>query len=242
MAQWFLSLFLVSATGFSGRVGVTPNRGFSELLLGPLLAICLSCATPTPFPLENLEEGMTSEIVRENFGEPEAMEADSKNPNKSCWSYAEEQNMVLLDFEEDELVRWSVYEPLVIPGTWTYTYGPTSPYPSSPPSHGYTLKFEGGGVFDFPDPPTCESVREQTGRLAGLKVGDTGYVGPDRASLWSDPTISRARRARLNRGQRLKILDKQLAAPVFTWWCHVEEDYGAEGWILCEFLAASEPP
>jgi hypothetical protein len=41
------------------------------VLLIPCLLICLVCATP--FPIENLEEGMTTETVRERFGAPEAM-------------------------------------------------------------------------------------------------------------------------------------------------------------------------
>ncbi len=41
------------------------------VLLAPCLLICLACATP--FPFEKLEKGMTTEAVRQEFGEPEAI-------------------------------------------------------------------------------------------------------------------------------------------------------------------------
>ena len=41
-----------------------------SFLLLPCLLICLACATP--FPIESLEEGMTAEAVRAEFGEPES--------------------------------------------------------------------------------------------------------------------------------------------------------------------------
>ena len=46
-----------------------------RLLLAPSLLICLACATP--FPFENLEEGIPAETAREEFGEPEAIENGS---------------------------------------------------------------------------------------------------------------------------------------------------------------------
>jgi hypothetical protein len=39
------------------------------VLLVLSLVICLACATP--FPVDSLEEGMTTETVRAEFGEPE---------------------------------------------------------------------------------------------------------------------------------------------------------------------------
>ena len=42
-----------------------------SFLLVPCLLVCLACVTP--FPIENLEEGMTKETVREAYGEPEAI-------------------------------------------------------------------------------------------------------------------------------------------------------------------------
>ena len=51
----------------SRLVGSAPR----SLLLPPSLAICLACATP--FPIDDLEEGMTTETARENFGAPEAI-------------------------------------------------------------------------------------------------------------------------------------------------------------------------
>jgi hypothetical protein len=58
------------------------------VLLAPCLLICVACATP--FPIENLEEGMTTETVRENFGEPEAIETEPGVP-RSDWTYVHEE-------------------------------------------------------------------------------------------------------------------------------------------------------
>ena len=41
------------------------NSVTRTVLLIPCLLICLACATP--FPIEDLEEGMTDETVRESF-------------------------------------------------------------------------------------------------------------------------------------------------------------------------------
>ena len=57
------------------------------VLLFPCQLICFACATP--FPVENLEEGMTQETVREKFGEPE--ETESAQPGKSSWIYTNEE-------------------------------------------------------------------------------------------------------------------------------------------------------
>jgi hypothetical protein len=228
------------------------GRVFKALLPGSLLMFSLACATP--FALESLEEGMASEAVRENVGEPEAVESDPKEMT-ACWSYVHESQeilgtrtkLVLLDFEEDRLVRWDVYEPVEfrVPlqptqqptlgeAEWTHGTGACPPFCSRPKLGSSSV------VVPFPDPPTCESVRAQTGRPDGLKVGDTRYVGPKRVSLWSEPTNSRARTAYLDGGRRLKIIDKQRGL-YLTWWCRVEDDGGGEGWLLCKYLTASEP-
>ena len=54
------------------------------------LAICLACAVATPFPFENLKEGMTDETVRERFGEPEAIEIKLGSA-ESIWTYVHEE-------------------------------------------------------------------------------------------------------------------------------------------------------
>ena len=60
------------------------------VILIPCLLVCLACATP--FPVENLEEGVTDETVREKFGAPEAMWTKPGGADSS-WSYVhEEQN------------------------------------------------------------------------------------------------------------------------------------------------------
>ena len=57
-------------------------------LLLPCLLISLACATP--FPIENLAEGMTMETVREKFGKPRAAEA-TPGGEVSCWTYWHEE-------------------------------------------------------------------------------------------------------------------------------------------------------
>ena len=59
-----------------------------SILFAPCLLICLACATP--FPIENLEEGMTTETVRENFGTPEAIETEPGGV-ESSWTYIHEE-------------------------------------------------------------------------------------------------------------------------------------------------------
>ena len=59
-----------------------------SILLAPCLLICLSCATP--FPFEKLEEGLTAESVRAEFGAPRATETTS-GAGKSCWTYMHEE-------------------------------------------------------------------------------------------------------------------------------------------------------
>ena len=61
-----------------------------SFLLVPCLLIGLGCATP--FPLDSLEEGMTTEAVREKFGAPEAISSEPGGMDSS-WGYVnEEQN------------------------------------------------------------------------------------------------------------------------------------------------------
>ena len=60
-----------------------------SFLLAPCLLICLACATP--FPLDRLEEGMTAETVRENFGEPESIETEPPFGVATFWTYTHEE-------------------------------------------------------------------------------------------------------------------------------------------------------
>jgi hypothetical protein len=62
-----------------------------SFLLVPCLLIGLACATP--FPLDSLEEGMTMETVREEFGAPEAIETEPGGVEVS-WSYVHEEQIV----------------------------------------------------------------------------------------------------------------------------------------------------
>ena len=59
-----------------------------SFLLIPCLLIGLACATP--FPLDSLEEGMTMETVREEFGAPEAIETGPEG-TESSWKYLDER-------------------------------------------------------------------------------------------------------------------------------------------------------
>ncbi len=58
------------------------------VLLVPWLLICLACATP--FPVENLEKGMTTETVRENFGAPEYI-GTKRGSVVTRWYYVDEE-------------------------------------------------------------------------------------------------------------------------------------------------------
>ena len=51
-----------------------PNSLIGVVLLVPCLLLCLACATP--FPLKNLEKGMTMEQATEAFGEPSSKNAE----------------------------------------------------------------------------------------------------------------------------------------------------------------------
>ena len=57
-------------------------------LVTPCLLIGLACATP--FPIENLEPGMTAESLRENFGEPRSV---------GMWPVESEPGDLLLSFD-----------------------------------------------------------------------------------------------------------------------------------------------
>ncbi len=75
------------------------NSLIGVVLLVPCLLICLACATP--FPFQNLEEGMTAEMVRQKFGAPELIETNprwdiSDGPAvltgvESSWTYVDEE-------------------------------------------------------------------------------------------------------------------------------------------------------
>ena len=49
------------------------------------LTVCASCATPTPFPFEKLEKGMTMTAVRQAVGDPKAIH------EKETWTYVHEE-------------------------------------------------------------------------------------------------------------------------------------------------------
>ena len=129
-----------------------------SLVLIPCLLVCLACATP--FPVENLEEGMTPLEVRESVGEPRFIA-----PN-GVWIYTHEEQEwvftffpltplfiplfaglpdaswdemyvikgdVFLHFNDGKLWRWQVTEPppAVSSGIWDDPFpSPTFSFPS----------------------------------------------------------------------------------------------------------------
>ena len=71
-------------------------RSVRAVLLIPCLLIGLACATP--FPIENLKEGMAAETARESFGEPEDITRctgsgapDELGGVESVWTYPHEE-------------------------------------------------------------------------------------------------------------------------------------------------------
>ncbi len=85
-------------------------------LLVPCVLICLACATP--FPLDSLEEGMTTEAMRANFGEPEANSTTEPEGMDSSWSYVHEErnwfNTVL--FSSILLPHCILFTPFILSG------------------------------------------------------------------------------------------------------------------------------
>jgi hypothetical protein len=74
------------------------NSVTQTVLPVPCLLVCLACATP--FPLESLEVGMTTETVREKFGEPEAIISEPGGVEFS-WTYFDEwQNWPIFIFPQ----------------------------------------------------------------------------------------------------------------------------------------------
>ena len=84
-----------------------------SLLLAPCLVVCLACATP--FPIENLEEGMTAETVREKFGAPEATNTvwDPTIFWRGTWTYDAESSWTYVDEERnrESSVLFSLFLP-----------------------------------------------------------------------------------------------------------------------------------
>ncbi len=108
-----------------------PNSLIGVVLLIPCLLICLSCATP--FPVENLEEGMTPEAVLERFGEPRTMEANPVGSD-SYWTYANRE------LEVGAVILGWPWAPLFVAVSWLPNFEWDDPYMSSSE---VMLRFEG---------------------------------------------------------------------------------------------------
>jgi outer membrane protein assembly factor BamE (lipoprotein component of BamABCDE complex) len=84
-----------------------------------VLLTCLACATP--FAIENLEEGMTYDAVRERFGEPVATDTvwDPTIFWRGTWDYAAESSWTYVD----EGQNWwgSVFSSLLLPHQLGFT-------------------------------------------------------------------------------------------------------------------------
>ena len=66
------------------------NSLMGVVLLIPCLLVYLACATP--FPLDSLEEGMTTEAVREKFGAPEDVQTAPEGV-EPFWTYVDEEKI-----------------------------------------------------------------------------------------------------------------------------------------------------
>ena len=73
-----------------------PNPLTGVVLLVLCLLICLACATS--FPIENLQEGMTTERVRDKFGEPESIQVRPGYTVSQRWCYLTEEQVWLRTF------------------------------------------------------------------------------------------------------------------------------------------------
>ena len=84
------------------RSHLTCLVNFSPRIILPVSSqlACLACAT-TPFPFENLEEGMMAEAVREKFGEPVATNTVWDPPGvgvfRGSWFYAADSSWTYVD-------------------------------------------------------------------------------------------------------------------------------------------------
>ncbi len=90
-----------------------------SFLLAPCLLICLACATP--FPIENLEDGMTAQTVREIFGEPKAIETNPEGV-ESDWTYVHEELEIGM-----AIVAW-IWAPLFVAVSWLPNFEWDDPY------------------------------------------------------------------------------------------------------------------
>ena len=107
------------------------NSVTRTVLLVPCLLICLACATP--FPVENLEEGMTPEAVLERFGEPRTMETNPVGLD-SYWTYANRELEV-----GAVIIGWPL-APLFVAVSWLPNFEWDDPYMSRSE---VMLRFEG---------------------------------------------------------------------------------------------------
>ena len=101
------------------------------VLLVPCLLICLACATP--FPFENLEEGMTAETVSERFGAPRAMETMPGGLD-SYWTYANRE------LEVGAVILGWPWAPLFVAVSWLSNFEWDDPYMGT---SDVVLRFEG---------------------------------------------------------------------------------------------------
>ena len=92
-----------------------------SFLLAPCLLVCFACATP--FLTANLERGMTTEAVREQFGEPRAIETvatDGKRLAQVSWTYLHEEFDPLIPSVGPMPLRVAVTSILGVPLLWVF--------------------------------------------------------------------------------------------------------------------------
>jgi hypothetical protein len=231
------------------------------MLLTLGLSICLACATP--FPFAELEVGMSPTAVRDEFGEPEAVEVGSGDAG-SCWCYLhEEQNWIFTLFPmtpatipmmvasgdpwdgayvtKSEVVlhfeanRLVRWETRESSGYWKY-----ADLPPSQARYEHVLADPGdphGGGFVIRENPLEYVV--------AVKTNCRWQPPPETARrIRAGDTCHVARRTTLwldpkGSGDRKETLEQDQVATVLgrrCQWCHVEDELGREGWVACVYL------
>jgi hypothetical protein len=174
-----------------------PNSVTRTVLLVPCLLVCLACATP--FPIEQLEPGITMSTVQEKFGPSAAAETDclSYRHEKQDWFFTFHplvplfipitvafegmtwseaahsiyihDRMLLIDFEEGQLSGSEIIKPV----SDGYSCTPST-YGPDPVNPGGMWVWSGGGCSNtyapWPDPPTCTAVRDLYERLEAWRA------------------------------------------------------------------------
>jgi hypothetical protein len=230
------------------------------VLLVPCLLACLACATS--FPIENLEEGMTHETVRAEFGEPESIEAKPGLFGDSCWRYVHEEQSWL---------------PTLLPLAWAVALVAV-PLQAAMPSKRWNemfvewrpvlVYFKAGKIVyseligpvgyyvgepdDLCVPPMCtpdppppwnpnqiDFTRENIGWYHQLSFSELTCEAVQQMRRYvSEKQVAVQSTPSLS-NERISFLDRYQPVKVLgveNEWCHVVDDSGSGGWVACVFL------